>query len=97
LQAVRLHFLVGGARYAKDLQAGSTTILVFAPNAHLEASTDDGKVTFQGPINKAAAVAADVPLCNSVMHVVDTVILPADNDAILAQGESRASVGVAEL
>lgn len=97
LQVVRFHFGVGGAHYSQSLQEGSKQIMVFAPGASLQGSTVDGKVTFKGPANQAGAVAVDVPLCNSVLHVVDTVLLPEDREQMLAKGASKTEGATAEL
>lgn len=89
VQVVRYHFGVGAARYTKDLAEGVTQVPVFAPGAALEASTTDGKVVFKGDINHAAVVTADVPLCNSVLHVVDTVLVPASQEKLLHSGAQQ--------
>jgi len=97
LQAVRLHFGVGGAHYTQHLQEGSTTVGVFAPGESLQASTTDGQVTFMGPVNQAVVVTHDVPLCNSVMHVVDAVLVPAAEHEPAAQHSKKTTAGTAEL
>lgn len=97
LQAVRLHFGVGGAHYTQHLQEGSTTVGVFAPGESLQASTTDGQVTFMGPVNQAVVVTQDVPLCNSVMHVVDAVLVPAAEQAAAAKRSEKTIAGTAEL
>lgn len=65
--------------------------MVFAPGESLQGSAADGTVTFKGPANQAGAVALDVPLCNSVLHVVDAVLLPEDKERMLAEGVSSNS------
>lgn len=40
----------------------------------LRLTVSNGKVTIQGPVNKATVIAANVPAGNSVVHVVDTVV-----------------------
>jgi uncharacterized surface protein with fasciclin (FAS1) repeats len=98
MQVVRYHFGVGAARYTKSLTQGVTQVLVFAPGAALEASTIEGKVVFKGDMNHAAVVTADVPLCNSVLHAVDTVLVPASQEKLLHSGAQRpASAQTAEL
>lgn len=98
VQVVRYHFGVGAARYAKSLAEGTTQVPVFAPGAALEASNVDGKVVFKGDINQAAVVTADVPLCNSVMHVVDTVLVPASQEKLLhSEAQQPAAAQTAEL
>jgi uncharacterized surface protein with fasciclin (FAS1) repeats len=93
LQLIRFHFGVGGARYTEELQEGSTSMSVFAPDQSLQASTTDGQVTFMGPINQAAVLKPDIALCSSVMHVVDAVIMPAGHEHVM---HSVADKGVAK-
>lgn len=98
VQVIRFHFGVGGAHYISSLEDGGdgTRVQVFAPDQYVQASSSGGRVTIKGPSNTAVVLKADLPLCSSVMHVVDTVIVPAGREHVVVVNQS-ADAGTAEL
>jgi uncharacterized surface protein with fasciclin (FAS1) repeats len=73
LVAILTYHVVPGKVMAADVVSLSEAITV--NGAAIAISTYDGKVK----INDATVVAADVSASNGVIHVIDTVILPAEN------------------
>lgn len=95
-QVIRFHFGLAAAHYTAALQQGSTELRVFAVDQFLHASTVNGRVQFVGPTNTATVVKPDIELCNSVLHVVDTVIVPAGYEHVLT-GASKPAAATIEL
>jgi uncharacterized surface protein with fasciclin (FAS1) repeats len=97
VQVLRFHFGVGGAHYTTSLKDGgdSTRVQVFWPDRYVEASSSGGRVTIKGPSNTAVVLKADIPLCSSVMHVVDAVIVPAGQEHVVLVKQPAG--GTAEL
>jgi uncharacterized surface protein with fasciclin (FAS1) repeats len=73
LVAILTYHVVPGKVMAADVVSLSEATTV--NGASIAISTYDGKVK----INDATVVAADVGASNGVIHVIDTVILPAEN------------------
>lgn len=70
LQAILTYHVVGGKVMAADVKTGKVKTV---NGASIEIAVKDGGVT----INKAKVVKTDIAGKNGVIHVIDTVILPA--------------------
>ncbi|KAL2641543.1 hypothetical protein R1flu_009130 [Riccia fluitans] len=62
--------------FAKDLQNGATVSTLLGNGYNLTVNTTSG-VKFVTPVNSASVVTADIKVCDSVVHIIDTVLLPA--------------------
>lgn len=80
LKPVLLNHVISGAAKAADLMDGM--MLTTLAGQPLTVSIMDGAVTFAGPVNNATVVMADITAGNSVVHVIDAVLLP-DLSAIM--------------
>jgi uncharacterized surface protein with fasciclin (FAS1) repeats len=71
LQAVLTYHVVSGKVMAKDVKPGKVKTV---NGASFEVSVYGGKVT----VDKATVIKTDIVGKNGVIHVIDTVILPAE-------------------
>jgi outer membrane protein OmpA-like peptidoglycan-associated protein/uncharacterized surface protein with fasciclin (FAS1) repeats len=78
LAAVLAHHVASGAIAAADLPSGTLTMLDGSP---VTVARDGGVAT----VDDAQILRPDVRTANGVVHVVDTVLLPAGFDAVLAE------------
>jgi len=69
------------AMNGKFLQTALERVLD-APGA-LEVSSWKGNIFLKGYGSEAKIVAADIPACGSVVHIIDGVLLPVDGDGVL--------------
>ena len=75
LAAILTYHVVAGEVLAKDVKTGAA---VTVNGQRIELVAKDGKVTVDG----AKVTAADVKASNGVIHVIDTVILPSDQNIV---------------
>lgn len=71
---LKLHVIAGAKIQSKDLAGQQITATTL--NGDLGVDGTDG-VVLTAPGSTASVVAADVPASNGVIHVIDTVLLPA--------------------
>jgi uncharacterized surface protein with fasciclin (FAS1) repeats len=76
LQPILLYHGVGVEAYSTDLSDGQ--VLTTLEGGTLTVDLGSG-VTIVGEQNSASVAVADVPASNGVIHVIDTVLLPATN------------------
>jgi transforming growth factor-beta-induced protein len=74
LTPVLTYHVIPGAAKAADLMDGMT--LTTLEGQPLTVSIMDGNVIFSGPVNNATVLMADIEAGNSVVHVIDSVLLP---------------------
>ena len=55
----------------------------------LEVSSYEGNIYIKGYGSEAKIVAADIPACGSVVHVIDGVLLPVDGDGELSDEQKN--------
>jgi hypothetical protein len=55
----------------------------------LEVSSYEGNIYIKGYGSEAKIVAADIPACGSVVHVIDGVLLPVDGDGELSEEQKN--------
>ncbi|KAL2641579.1 hypothetical protein R1flu_009166 [Riccia fluitans] len=72
---ILLYHVIPSPVFAKDLQNGATVSTLFK-GYNLTVHTTSG-VQFATPVNSASVVTADIKVCDSVIHIIDTVLLPA--------------------
>lgn len=78
LSAVLLyHALPVGPVFSSQLEDGATIPTLNPDNATLTVDLSDG-VTFVGVGSSANVIQADIEACESVIHVIDQVLLPVD-------------------
>ncbi|KAL2641568.1 hypothetical protein R1flu_009155 [Riccia fluitans] len=79
--SILLYHVIPSPVLAKDLQNGATVSTLLRRLNSLETynltvNTTSG-VQFATPVNSASVVTADIKVCDSVIHIIDTVLLPA--------------------
>lgn len=69
------HVILGAAVESKALKNGAT-VETALKNSNLTVALDGGKVVFKAGGSNATVVIADVKAGNSIVHVIDNVLLP---------------------
>lgn len=79
LQTVlKYHIVAGKALKASDLSNNQKLTTIQGDNVTVQLS--GGSVVIVGVSSRATVVSPDVPACKSVVHVIDTVLLPQGRD-----------------
>ena len=74
---LKLHVVHGEIR-AEDLS--NNQVLETLNGEELTVSINDGVVVLIGNVNNATIVATDIDACNGVVHIIDDVLLPSDEE-----------------
>ncbi|KAL2641580.1 hypothetical protein R1flu_009167 [Riccia fluitans] len=74
--SILMYHVILSPVFAKDLQNGATVSTLLGKGYNLTVNTTSG-VQFATPVNSASVVTADIKVCDSVVHIIDTVLLPA--------------------
>jgi uncharacterized surface protein with fasciclin (FAS1) repeats len=69
------HVIPSGAVYSSQLK-NNQTVATALQGATLTVKIYGKNVAFKGPVNKAKVVVADIKAGNSVVHVIDDVLVP---------------------
>jgi len=74
--SILLYHILPAPYFAANLTNGLKVPTLLGKNYNLTVFTT-GNVTFVGAANNATVVTANIQVCNSVVHVVNRVLLPA--------------------
>merc|ERR1712118_512036 len=85
LTSVLLYHIVPAVAYSTDLTDGQ--VLPTLNGADLVVDLSSG-VMIDGIGSDASVTIADIPAANSVVHVIDTVLLPSNSAAVHTRGSS---------
>jgi transforming growth factor-beta-induced protein len=88
---LKYHIVPGAAAKSTDLKDGQTvsTKLGGAPLT-LDLSSTPGSVIVKGSESSAKVISADVPAGNSVVHVIDAVLVPSSSQIAEAKAKWEA-------
>lgn len=90
--SILLYHILPAPYFAANLTNGMKVSTLLGKDYNLTVSTT-GNVTFVGAANNATVIAANIQVCNSVVHIVNRVLLPAATLSAIPVANSTESPG----